>query len=134
MKKANVLMDIPCYNGPAIYALIDDSGKKYIGSTSDFQRRIKTWQAFMRKALKEGSRNGLLPHAITDALLAGKTFRVAVIEELPRSMCFRDRVAHERTALAECGGLCSTYNEILPSCKGLKANEGAPIKNGVSRA
>ncbi|MBR2796738.1 MAG: hypothetical protein IKE17_03205 [Clostridia bacterium] len=125
--KPHVLTSIPEYEGAAVYALIDDTGRPYIGSTNDFQRRMRTWEVFMRQVLKEKCLNGLLSQQIGVALLSGRSFRAAVVEALPRDMGYADRIAHERAALLSVGGLDCTYNRVIPRTWGNQPDaEGLP--------
>lgn len=117
-KKPHVFTSISPYDGAAVYALIDNTGRPYIGSTNDFQRRIRTWEVFMRKVIKEKCLNGLCPQSIGVALLSGRSFRAAVVEALPHDMGYADRIAHERAALLSVGGLEHTYNGVVPNTRG----------------
>lgn len=40
-EKLYQITDIPEYNGSAVYALVDENGKRYIGSTKHLRSRMK---------------------------------------------------------------------------------------------
>ncbi|MBR0408572.1 MAG: helix-turn-helix domain-containing protein [Clostridia bacterium] len=110
----HVFQSIQAYSGAALYALVDENGKKYIGSTNDFQRRVKAWETHLRRIAKQGEGDGFVPAKLSKAFLAGVTFSAVVLEKLPSTVGFMERVQKERAAILECGGLDCTYNSILP--------------------
>lgn len=70
-----MIQDIPAYNGIGIYALVDDTGKMYIGSSKQVHRRIKQHE--------EAIKAGRAAKQIRDAIAAGRSFRCVLLEELP---------------------------------------------------
>lgn len=127
--KPHVLTEIPTYDGPAVYALIDDVGRPYVGSTNDFQRRMKAWETNFRSVLFTGQPSGLVPNSVSAALLAGRSFRAVVVEALPAGLSQSDRVARERAALSAYGGVNMTYNAMVPACKGWRSRQDSPAED-----
>lgn len=67
------IANIPEYNGAGIYALVDDNGKRYIGSSVHLRSRIKQHNTYMRVAIIDGH-SGFLNPKIENALLNGANF------------------------------------------------------------
>ena len=110
-----IIHNIPDYDGPGVYALIDQNGKRYIGSSKHVRRRIIYHHITFRRILKSGT----APHTgkkIIDGVLSGNQFTAVLLEKLPEGGCYYDLMDLEKKALEECGGCANTYN-------------GMPIKN-----
>ena len=104
-----VLANIPKYNGAAVYALIDEQGKRYIGSTSNLGSRLKTHSFGIRQALAEGVATWL-PLSLVNAVTQGHTFRVEVLRSFPEGASQEDLRREERSWILAAGGCACTYN------------------------
>lgn len=106
------LIPAPAYAGAAIYALIDETGKRYIGSTNNLKRRLRTHNQGIRDALNCGH-SCFSSWWFVEAILAGHTFTVEVLAQLPDNTTRQQREELERFYLQESGGRSATYN-VMP--------------------
>jgi len=113
-KASPPILDIPEYNGAAVYALVDDNGKRYIGSTLHLKDRIKQHKAMMRTVYNHGP-NGFVNPKITSALLEGLTFRCEILVMINTDVSKYELEEMERVFVKHFGGTNNTYN-----CKPLK--------------
>lgn len=111
MKEGKVLRNFVGYEGPGVYALIDDEGKKYIGSSINVKKRVFAHEANFRRVLKRGN-SPYCGNKLADAVLHGKRFSSVLIEPLERGGSFHDLLAMERKALESEGGCDNTYNAM----------------------
>ena len=100
---------IPNYSGTAVYALIDDEGKKYIGSTMNLNQRILFHASHIRTLIRDG-KDGHLCAKMQNAILSGKKFRVEVLEMFPGGLSKEELNNKEYFYLEKEGGLDATYN------------------------
>ncbi len=105
----DVFGTIPNYSGTAIYALVDDQGKKYIGSSTDLKRRLLFHASHVKTLLRDGN-DGFLCSKMQEAILAGRKFRVEVLEMLPSEISKEELNNKEYYWLEKEGGLEATYN------------------------
>ncbi len=113
MRNRNTMLsNVPNYKGAAVYALIDEDGKKYIGSTCNFKNRMLRWRVSMMKAVNAGCYVGNGPQSISEAVIAGHRFRAEIIEMLPPNISKSDLLLHEKNALDAAGGVENTYNSV----------------------
>ncbi len=111
-KKLNFqISNIPEYNGAAVYALVDDNGKRYIGSSNHLRRRIKSHNSYMRTALRTGH-SGFLNDEIEKALLNGANFKCEILAQINTDVSKHELEEIERIFLKHYGGLENTYNTI----------------------
>lgn len=108
-KKPPIISNIPDYNGAAVYALIDDKGKAYIGSTLHLKMRIMQHNSMMRTVCP-GSRNGLVNSKIASAILEGRTFRCKVLVKVYEQVSKHELEDIERVFINHFGGNENTYN------------------------
>lgn len=80
--KNNILHDIPDYDGIGVYALIDNTGNMYIGSSKHIKQRFQQHN----QAIISGTENKKILQAIED----GKTFHCSIIEKLDYGVCQYD--------------------------------------------
>lgn len=104
-----MIADIPEYNGPGVYALIDSNGKKYIGSSMMVADRIKRHNDFFKLCRNYGH-TGYLNRKIETSIAAGIPFRAELIEACPVDISKKDLRQREGIALLRAGGLANTYN------------------------
>lgn len=97
------------YDGPAVYALIDDEGKKYIGATNELKTRLQ-FHATHIKILLRDSIDGFLNEKMKDAILHGRKFHVEILEKLPAGISKEELNNREYYYLEKEGGCNSTYN------------------------
>lgn len=98
------------YNGAGIYALVDNYGKKYIGQAKHIQDRIKVHRINMNKIFLTNCFHGE-NDKIHEAIMAGKTFDVEILEKIPQEKATR-RYLYEREIYYYCqyGGIDNLYN------------------------
>ena len=111
---AELIKNIPSYNGPGVYALIDENGKKYIGSSIHVHSRILAHLSTFRKILKYGEnrhrKDYVSNYYLCDAIKSGAVFSAVVIEKLKQGGNIYELVDLERFYLEKAGGLGATYN------------------------
>lgn len=109
-----MIKDVPGYTGAGVYALVDENGKKYIGSAKNVKSRIQKHNKELQKALD--GETSQASKSMIDAAKAGHIFRAVLVEKLPESGSLYDLRDMERRYLNEAGGLKSTYNtEEVPN-------------------
>jgi len=112
LKTMQILCDIPeDYDGPAIYALIDDEGKKYICSTMHLRQRLLSHKTHMKIALVDGI-NGFINQKLVDAVLSGRKFHAVILEQFPANIGPERLMEREGFHLESCGGIDNTYNLV----------------------
>lgn len=106
------MLEIPDYAGPGIYSLIDENGKRYIGSSKNIKKRIQEHNSSMLKAAKE---RGVwsVNKEIDDAVKNGVSFRVEVLHRFEGGCTFYDLVDMERKYIDYFGGAKNTYNSMI---------------------
>lgn len=111
LKTVFPLIPAPSYTGAAVYALVDENGKRYIGSTNNIQRRLKTHNQGIRDAITCG-RSAFSAWWFVNAIKAGHTFTMEILEQIPPGTTRKEREAAERRHLQASGGLDATYNDM----------------------
>ena len=114
MNKTIPIVNIPEYNGAAVYALVDKDGKRYIGSTLHLKSRIKQHISLMRTVYKYGP-NGWVNPKITKALLDGVVFQCEVLAMINSDISKHELEEIERVFVKHYSDIGDTYN-----CKPLK--------------
>lgn len=101
------------FKGSAVYALVDEDGKRYIGQSKHLLRRLVTHRAALRRIRKGEHYYGSLENAkITEAVKNGKTFRVEVLKTFPDvyEASLKQLVYWENYYIEQYGGPEQTYN------------------------
>lgn len=99
------------YNGSAIYSLVDENGKRYIGQAKHLQHRLWGHRSALRRAL-----NGNIYYSegakLVEAVQNGTTFKVEVLKMFPDVYeVARNTLAYwEQYYLDKYGGIEGTYN------------------------
>ena len=101
---------IPEYNGPGIYALIDQYGKKYIGSSIHVHDRLKGHMFNIRRIRKQGYVDGGISSKLGAAVVSGSVFRCEVLEMIEEHATEEYIGEREKAWLAREGGQDNTYN------------------------
>lgn len=99
------------YNGAAIYSLVDERGKRYIGQASRLQNRLETHRRELNRAHK--SRDTIVSEGakLADAARNGARFRIEILEKIDWSKSSVNNLRYwERYYLNKFGGLENTYN------------------------
>lgn len=109
--EADVLTWDTDYDGSAIYALVDDNGKCYVGQSKHLQARLKTHRKCFQ-AILNGNTNTGEGAKITEAVLSGVKFHAKVLKAFPEVYeTSRNNLARwERHFFDKLGGLDGTYN------------------------
>lgn len=109
-----MIKDVPGYTGAGVYALIDENGKKYIGSAKNVKARVRQHDKELQKALD--NKTSCASKSLIDAVKAGHIFRAELVEKLPDTGNMYDLRDMERHYLDDAGGIKSTYNtEEVPN-------------------
>lgn len=103
-----MIKDVPGYTGAGVYALVDENGKKYIGSAKNVKSRIQKHNKELQKALD--GETSQASKSMIDAAKAGHIFRAVLVEKLPDTGNMYDLRDMERRYLDDAGGTKSTYN------------------------
>lgn len=101
------------YNGAAIYALIDEDGKMYIGQTAHLQNRLRTHrrnfnrlrQGHQLYGYEEGQR-------LIDAISEGRTFHAVILKELALEESTNDDLRYWECRLYALYGKRNKPNEL----------------------
>lgn len=105
------ILNVPEYNGAAVYALVDENGKRYIGSTVHLKNRIKQHSTYMRTAIRDGH-SGFLNAKLENALLKGTIFKCEILAKVNVEITKKELEEMERIFLKHFGGIENTYNHI----------------------
>ena len=106
-----MIANIPDYNGPGVYALVDDFGKKYIGSSMRVADRIREHNKYF-KLYRNHGHTSYLSSKIEFSISAGLSFSAEVVEVCPAGITREDLRQREGIALLRAGGLANTYNVV----------------------
>ena len=85
------LLDIPNYKGPGIYALIDDLGRMYIGSSVNIQMRMRMHNTYLRFASVYGY-NGFENPRLIESVLSGSKIRCKILLKTDNLNLSRDEL------------------------------------------
>lgn len=111
-KKDSPLEAVPDYNGAAVYALESTSGKLYIGSTQNLQKRIEQHRVQMRICAETGH-SGYLNSKIEACIHSGERFKCKILAQInPSDLLQKELVELERVFLRHFGGTDNTLNEM----------------------
>lgn len=122
-----VIQDIPAYSGIGIYALVDDQGKMYIGSSKNVSHRIKQHD----KAIRDNA----AARKIQEAVAEGRTFRCELIEKLDYGISTYDLLEREQFYVDKFDTAKSGYNALPhPSDQNRRKLREANLRHGNSSA
>lgn len=99
------------YNGAAIYSLVDENGKRYIGQASHLQDRLETHRRELAKAWK--CKDGIIKEGfkLAEAGRKGTRFRVEILKKISWDEATINVLRYwENYYLERFGGLEKTYN------------------------
>lgn len=102
-----VITNIPDYESSGIYALVDDNGKMYIGSSINIKRRLSSHR-FHLSAVKRGWGSGFVNKKMMVAIQQGKIFNAKILEKVSDISLLWDR---EKYYIEKMGGIQNLYNE-----------------------
>lgn len=122
----SVLMDIPQYDGIGIYALIDDAGKMYIGSSINVKRRLAEHS--------KGLANGKEHKSLVDAVEQGRQFRCEILEKIPYGCNTYHLREREHFYITKYDTVKSGYNTAFPTCAIPQDIESNPLFKGSAIA
>ena len=71
------------YNGAAIYSLVDENGKRYIGQAIHLQQRLNTHRQELNKAYKRNTIEVVENVELANAARRGIKFKVDVLYKIP---------------------------------------------------
>ena len=96
------IKNIPVYDGPGVYALTDETGKRYIGSSVNVRARIKAHASALRA--------GRGPEKMQTAVMSGSHFIAEVLEEVPYGASRHDLFRLEHKWLIHFDSVRNWYN------------------------
>ena len=97
-----LIKNIPVYDGPGVYALTDETGKRYIGSSVNVRARIKAHASALR--------GGRASEKLQAAVKSGRTFIAEVLEEVPYGSSRHDLFRLEHKWLMHFDSVLNGYN------------------------
>lgn len=99
------------YNGCAIYSLVDNKNKRYIGQSTALRSRLKEHHYQLNRASKHEDAEVTENKKLVDAVRSGETFRVEVLKIMPLLESNINNLRYwEKHYLEKYGGLENTYN------------------------
>lgn len=108
--QGEIIANIPTYNGPGVYSLIDGKGKQYIGSSLNISQRIKQHDRSLANAKRGNAEKAASSYEMQVAVQKGMQFRSAILWKLPDGGTQYDLWDAERRFLLVAGGCKETYN------------------------
>lgn len=112
MKNYTILENwIDNYNGAAIYSLIDENGKRYIGQAIHLQNRLETHRRALTRAYKHKDAYVVENENLVNAVRSGLKFKVEILLKIPREETTVNRLRYyENYYFQKYGGYKGTYN------------------------
>lgn len=104
-----IISDVPTVAFGGIYSLIDENGKRYIGSSKNIKSRVSFHNTHFKNFLRDGA-DGFVNPAIKDALKNGSRFRCEVLASFNCELSSRELREIERVFIAKFGGYDALYN------------------------
>ncbi len=100
------------YNEAAIYSLVDENGKRYIGQAIRLQNRLETHRRALNKAYKEPDNEEITENAnLIKAVREGLKFRVEILYKIPYYERTKNMLRYyENYYHVKYGGYKNTYN------------------------
>ena len=107
------------YNEAAIYSLVDQSGKRYIGQALHLQERLKTHMQELNRIANNTDCYTTENVKLYEAVQNGAIFRVKILYYFPyHKITINNLRFYENYYLQKFGGLDNTYNvaPVPPPC------------------
>lgn len=99
------------YTGAAIYSLVDANGKRYIGQTTNLQRRLKMHKKEIDRLHNDPDAETSEGIKLSEAIRNGMTFDFEVLEYIPWSKATVNELRRlEQHFIDQYGGIENTYN------------------------
>lgn len=99
------------YNGAAIYSLVDDKGKRYIGQAIRLQQRLETHRQVLTRAFKHKDVYVVENENLVNAVRNGIKFKVEILYKIPRCKATVNMLRYyENYYFQKYGGYKNTYN------------------------
>lgn len=105
----NMIKNIPEREFGGVYALVDDNGKMYIGSSRNIKKRMAFHKTHMNSVVKTGG-DGFVNPSMQAAILSGLRFTCIILAELSCDMEDTEIREIERVFISHFGGLGNLYN------------------------
>lgn len=105
-KIKNISKTLPTYNGVGIYALIDDNGKLYIGSSTKVRNRLRHHISM----LFQGKHHSTM---LQQYFSEGGRVSFAILEELPPTTSADDLLIKEGHYISEYDSINNGYNSMV---------------------
>ena len=104
------------FEGSAIYSLIDEDGKRYIGQAVDVQRRLHAHRMALNRAFRNPDAESDEGQALCDYARSGRTFTVEILKKFKWSEATYNILCYwEAYFVEKFGGYKNTYNsQIVP--------------------
>lgn len=100
------------YDGAAIYSLVDQDGKRYIGQAMHLQKRLHQHRIALNKVARDGTTDVAEGMELKDAVLSGKRFHVEILKKLDWQYATKNMLDYwEGYYFREFGGFKETYND-----------------------
>lgn len=103
--RQHFIEELPTYDGVGVYALVDDLGRRYIGSSTNVAKRIK--------AHENAFQSGRCSRKFQAAISAGRTFRVEILEPFPYGITRHELFQAENKWLREYDAVRQGYNSTF---------------------
>jgi predicted GIY-YIG superfamily endonuclease len=99
------------YNGAAIYSLVDENGKRYIGQAIHLQQRLETHRRVLNRAYKGLPITVIENENLLNAASKGKKFKVEILLKIPWYETTVNMLRYyENYYFQKYGGYNGTYN------------------------
>lgn len=109
-----IISNAPTTAFGGIYSLIDENGKRYIGSSKNIKKRVAFHSLHFKLFLRDGA-DGYVNPAMKDALKKGCRFRCEVLASFNCELSSKELREIERVFIVKYGGYDVLYNHsIIP--------------------
>lgn len=109
MQDNYIISDIPPVAFGGIYALIDNNGKMYIGSSKNIKQRVSSHQTHFKTYLRDGV-DGFINPAMKEAMRNGLSFKCEVLAKFNCDLSSTERREIERIFISKFSKLKALYN------------------------
>lgn len=105
-----IIYNIPEYTGAGVYALTDDYGIQYVGSSLNIEQRIKQHDRCLALAKNRDSKEISASSKMKISVKNGVHFKASILWKLPDGGTQYDLWDAEKEFLLAAGGCEKTYN------------------------